>query len=50
LSALENGYEVFIVTDASGGTSVESLQAAVRRLEVAGARALTALLERQRDW
>ena len=53
LSALENGYEVFIVTDTSGGTSEESHQAAIRRMEAAGARpltAVTALLELQRDW
>ena len=53
LSALENGYEVFIVTDASGGTSQESHEAAVRRMEAAGAHSLTAvtaLLELQRDW
>ncbi|MTJ82003.1 MAG: hydrolase [Telmatospirillum sp.] len=53
LSALEEGYQVFIVTDASGGTSAESHEAAVRRMEAAGARsttALTVLLEFQRDW
>lgn len=53
LSALENGFEVFIVTDASGGTSEESHNSAVRRMEQAGARSmttLTALLELQRDW
>lgn len=53
LSALEEGYQVLIVTDASGGTSAESHEAAVRRMEAAGARsttALTVLLEFQRDW
>lgn len=53
LCALEQGYEVFIVTDASGGTSPESHDAAVRRMEAAGAHSLTsitALLELQRDW
>ncbi|WP_298327922.1 hydrolase [Asticcacaulis sp.] len=53
LSALEEGYEVFIVTDASGGTSQESHDAAVRRMEQAGAHSMTAvtvLLELQRDW
>ena len=53
LSALEEGYEVFIITDASGGTSEESHNAASRRMEQAGARSLTtitALLELQRDW
>jgi len=53
LCAIEQGYEVYIVTDASGGTSVESHEAAVRRMEAAGAHSLTsitALLELQRDW
>lgn len=53
LSALEDGYEVYIVTDASGGTSEESHNAAVRRMEQAGAQAMTTvtvLLELQRDW
>ncbi|MDR3375054.1 MAG: hydrolase [Ancalomicrobiaceae bacterium] len=53
LSAIEEGLDVYIVTDASGGTSVESHQAAIRRMEAAGAHsttALTVLLELQRDW
>ncbi len=53
LSALEEGYEVYIVTDASGGTSQESHDAAVRRMEQAGAHSMTTvtvLLELQRDW
>ncbi|MGA9658541.1 MAG: hydrolase [Asticcacaulis sp.] len=53
LSALEEGYEVYIVTDASGGTSVEAHDNAVRRMEQAGARStttITVLLELQRDW
>ena len=53
LCALEEGFEVFIITDASGGTSEESHNAAVRRMEQAGARSLTSLtllLELQRDW
>ncbi len=53
LSAIEAGYEVYIVTDASGGTSEESHNAAIRRMEAAGAwsmTVLTALLELQRDW
>lgn len=53
LSAIEEGYEVYIVTDASGGTSVEGHDAAVRRMEQAGAHSLTtinAVLELQRDW
>lgn len=53
LSAIEEGFEIFIVTDASGGTSVEAHDAAVRRMEQAGAQSLTsvnAVLELQRDW
>lgn len=53
LSAIEDGYDVHIVTDASGGTSPESHDAAVRRMEAAGAHSmtsLTVLLELQRDW
>ena len=53
LCAIEEGYEIYIVTDASGGTSQEAHDAAVRRMEQAGAQSLTtvnALLELQRDW
>ena len=53
LCAIEEGFEIYIVTDASGGTSQESHDAAIRRMEQAGAHSLTtinALLELQRDW
>jgi nicotinamidase-related amidase len=53
LCAIEEGFEIYIVTDASGGTSQEAHDAAVRRMEQAGAHSLTtinALLELQRDW
>lgn len=53
LCAIEEGFEIYIVTDASGGTSPEAHDAAVRRMEQAGAQSLTtinALLELQRDW
>jgi len=53
LCAIEEGFEIFIVTDASGGTSQEAHDAAIRRMEQAGAHSLTtinALLELQRDW
>lgn len=53
LCALDEGYEVIIVTDASGGTSEEAHNAAVRRMEQHGAQSITAcqlLLELQRDW
>lgn len=53
LSALEEGFEVYMVTDASGGTSLEAHEAALRRMEHAGGQSLTtitAILELQRDW
>jgi nicotinamidase-related amidase len=53
IQALEAGYEVYAVEDASGGTSVTAHNAAMRRIEQAGAVPVTALqvlLEFQRDW
>jgi nicotinamidase-related amidase len=53
LSALSAGYELYIVTDASGGESEEAHEMAVQRLLLAGATPLTArtyLRELQRDW
>jgi nicotinamidase-related amidase len=53
LEALKAGYEVYAVEDASGGTSVAAHNAAMRRVEQAGAVPVTALqvlLEYQRDW
>jgi len=53
ICALDEGYEVIIVTDASGGTSDEAHNAAVRRMEQHGAQSITScqlLLELQRDW
>jgi len=53
LSAMEQGYQVYIVTDASGGVSKEAHHMAVQRLVQAGARPITWLqymLELQRDW
>ncbi|PTR13276.1 MULTISPECIES: hydrolase [unclassified Novosphingobium] len=53
LSAIEEGFEVYIITDASGGTSLEAHDVAIRRMEQAGAHSLTtinAVLELQRDW
>ena len=52
-SAIEQGYEVYIVTDASGDMSTEAHERAVERMIQAGARPITAmtyLLELQRDW
>ncbi|MEO1027915.1 MAG: hydrolase [Pseudomonadota bacterium] len=53
LSALEQGYEVYFITDASGGMSKEIHDAAVQRMVQAGATPITSmqyLLELQRDW
>jgi nicotinamidase-related amidase len=53
LSALAAGFEVYIVTDASGGGSPEGHERAVQRMIQAGARPLTVasyVSELQRDW
>jgi nicotinamidase-related amidase len=53
LSAIADGYEVYIITDASADVSIESHDMAVQRMIKAGARPMTALqylLELQRDW
>lgn len=53
LQALADGYDVFIVTDASGGVTTEAHDMAVRRMVAAGAVPLTWLAvagEWQRDW
>src|SRR5260370_36028737 len=53
IQALGEGYDVFIVTDASGGVSVEAHDIAVRRMAQAGAVPITwlaVLAEWQRDW
>jgi nicotinamidase-related amidase len=53
IQALGEGYDVFIVTDASGGVSLEAHDMAVRRMVQAGAVPITAtavLGEWQRDW
>jgi nicotinamidase-related amidase len=53
LGALADDYEVFIVTDASGGVSVEAHERAVERMVQAGAAPLTWIgfaCELQRDW
>jgi nicotinamidase-related amidase len=53
LEALRAGYEVYVVTDASGGTSKEAHDETIRRLTQAGAVPVTwqqVLLEWQRDW
>ena len=53
LSALAAGFEVYVVTDASGGGSAEGHERAVQRMIQAGARPLTVasyVSELQRDW
>jgi nicotinamidase-related amidase len=53
IQALGDGYDVFIVTDASGGVSGEAHDMAVRRMVQAGAvpiNWLAVLGEWQRDW
>jgi nicotinamidase-related amidase len=53
IHALGEGYEVYIVTDASGGVSVEAHEVAVQRMVQAGAVPITWTVfgsELQRDW
>lgn len=53
LSAIDDGYDVYIVTDASGGVSKEAHDMSVQRMVQAGAHPITWLqymLELQRDW
>lgn len=53
LSALGQGYEVFVVADASGGVTPEAHTFAMDRMVAAGAVPVTwiqVLLELQRDW
>lgn len=53
LSALEQGFEVYVIADASGDISNEAHNRAMDRMVQAGARPMTSLqylLELQRDW
>jgi nicotinamidase-related amidase len=53
LDALKDGYEVYPVVDAVGGTSVVAHEAALRRMENAGAQPtsiMSLICEIQRDW
>ena len=53
LDAMREGYEVFPVVDAVGGTSLEAHRAAIQRIVQAGAQPVTwtsLLCELQRDW
>ncbi|MDR3736782.1 MAG: isochorismatase family protein, partial [Acidobacteriaceae bacterium] len=50
---LEGGYEIYMVADASGGTSIEAHHYAMERMVQAGAVPMTwqqVMLEWQRDW
>jgi nicotinamidase-related amidase len=53
IHAMGEGYDVYVVTDASGGVSAEAHDMAIRRLVAAGAQPITWLGmtgELQRDW
>jgi nicotinamidase-related amidase len=53
LDALREGYEVYPVVDAVGGTSLAAHEAALRRIEQAGGKPISwaqLLCELQRDW
>jgi len=53
LSAIDEGYEVYVITDACGDVSKEAHEMAIQRMIQAGAKPMTAiqyLLELQRDW
>lgn len=53
LSAIEDGYEVYVVADACAGSTCEAHDMALQRIIQAGAKPVTwqaALLEMQRDW
>src|SRR5213594_3998820 len=53
IQAQGEGYEVYVVTDASGGVSVEAHEVAIQRMVQAGAIPITWMVfpaELQRDW
>lgn len=53
LSALDQGFEVYVLADACGDVSDEAHERAMERMELYGARPMTSLqymLELQRDW
>lgn len=53
LSAIEQGFEVYVISDACGDISDEAHERAMQRMVLAGVRPITALqymLELQRDW
>lgn len=53
LSALSEGYEVYVITDACGDVSAEAHERAIQRMVHSGVKPITSiqyLLELQRDW
>ncbi|MBF4494220.1 hydrolase [Flavobacterium sp. MR2016-29] len=53
LSAIEEGYEVYVITDACGDVSDEAHERAIQRMIQVGVQPITSiqyLLELQRDW
>ncbi len=53
LDALKAGYEIYVVADAVGGTSVAAHEAGLRRIEQAGGKIISVpqlFCELQRDW
>ncbi|MEM6676114.1 MAG: isochorismatase family protein, partial [Planctomycetota bacterium] len=53
IDALKDGYDVYVVTDASGGTTLEAHNMAVERMAQVGVVPVTwqqVMLEWQRDW
>ncbi|WP_454881352.1 hydrolase [Sphingobacterium detergens] len=53
LSALSEGYDIYVITDASGDVSKEAHDQSITRMVQAGAKPITSLqylLELQRDW
>ncbi|HUB49155.1 MAG TPA: hydrolase [Acetobacteraceae bacterium] len=53
LSAIDQGFEVYVIADACGDVSAEAHERAMQRMIQVGARPMTALqylLELQRDW
>lgn len=53
LSAIDQGFEVYVIADACGDVSTEAHERAMERMVQAGARPMTSLqylLELQRDW
>lgn len=53
IDALREGYEVYVVADAVGGTSVAAHEMALRRIEQAGGKMISVaqlFCELQRDW